>query len=339
MKSAQVSELNEDQWDLFAEMLNEINVKYYSEDNADTIDRDKNKSEVISDLELLKNDLANHFLVFDNGKAAGWYARRLLGSEANFIFDSIYNEIPDDFLLTVFKGLIEFMYETKKDFIYTSSKDTRIINAMLDSGATVTDKAVYSRIMKEDIDTDNLLAIVKSESGKIKYRLVLFNSVTDEIFDRYLDLYNEVRVDMNYFNPEKKIIKNRDRESLKNKLKYDKGPGDEMYMYMLFDGDEIAAFSSVYIREHKKNVIDHGGGLTAVSRKYRGQNLAKFLKAKMYLLMFEKFPDFEYIMTDTYPWNKYMYSINQEMGFVPFQEYLELKITKESLINFVCKET
>jgi len=140
---------------------------------------------------------------------------------------------------------------------------------------------------------------------------------------------------MNFYNPEKRIISKRSKESLLTKLKYDKGPKDRMYMYMLFDGDNIAAFSSLYIREENKNIIDHGGGLTTVSRNYRGQNLARFLKAKLYLKMLDEFPHFDYIKTDTYPWNKYMYRINEEMGFKPFKEYSEFKISKATLENSI----
>lgn len=335
MKAIQARDLKDSQWELFADLLNELNARYSKDKNAKPVEAKKNKSEVLSDLELLNNDLANHYIIFDKGKAAGWYARRLLGTQANFVFDALYDEIPAEFLKPVFSDLIKFISDTDKNYIYTSSKDSRIINAMIKSGAVISDKAVYSGLMRKNIDRDNLNSIISSISDKISYRLELYNEVTEDIFERYLNLYNEVRADMNFFNPEKPEIKKRSRESLKIKLKYDKGPRDQMYMYVLFDGEEIAAFCSVYIRDENRNVIDHCGGLTAVNRKYRGQNLAKFLKAKMYLKMFEAYPDFEYIRTDTYPWNEYMYRINQEMGFVPIEEYTELKISKESLKNFI----
>ena len=331
MYAIQAGELTEEQWEMYSTLLKEINLKYYPDEKV--MNWENNKKEILGHLELLKNDLVNYYLIFDDGNPVGWIARRILGSEANFMFDALYDEIPDDFLQTVFKELVKFLSQTNKDMIYTSAHDKRIINLMINSGAINTDTMVYSRLMRDELAVDKLNTVVNSVSDKINYKLVLYNEVTDEIIGRYLDLYNDSRIDMNFYNPERKIIFKRDKESLLTKLKYDKGPNDKMYMYMLFDGDNIAAFSSLYIREENKNIIDHGGGLTTVNRIYRGQNLAKFLKAKLYLKMMEEFPDFEYIMTDTYPWNKYMYRINEEMGFKPFKEYSELKISKEVLEN------
>jgi len=331
MYAIQAGELTEEQWEMYSTLLKEINLKYYPDEKV--MNWENNKKEILGHLELLKNDLVNYYLIFDDGNPVGWIARRILGSEANFMFDALYDEIPDDFLQTVFKELVKFLSQTNKDMIYTSAHDKRIINLMINSGAINTDTMVYSRLMRDELAVDKLNTVVNSVSDKINYKLVLYNEVTDEIIGRYLDLYNDSRIDMNFYNPERKIIFKRDKESLLTKLKYDKGPNDKMYMYMLFDGDNIAAFSSLYIREENKNIIDHGGGLTTVNRIYRGQNLAKFLKAKLYLKMMEEFPDFEYIKTDTYPWNKYMYRINEEMGFKPFKEYSELKISKEVLEN------
>ncbi len=75
--------------------------------------------------------------------------------------------------------------------------------------------------------------------------------------------------------------------------------------------------------------IDHRGGLTAVGRNYRGEGIAKFLKANMYLKMLELYTDFEYIITDTYPWNKYMYKINEDMGFRPHKKICKFRFSKE----------
>ena len=51
----------------------------------------------------------------------------------------------------------------------------------------------------------------------------------------------------------------------------------------------------------------------------------------MYLKIQEDYPDFEQIFTDTYPWNKYMYRINEEFGFKPFQKGYTFRFTKEYL--------
>lgn len=109
--------------------------------------------------------------------------------------------------------------------------------------------------------------------------------------------------------------------------------GNPYYLYAMLDGKNLAAFSSVFVR-NKGKAIDHRGGLTAVGRNYRGEGLAKYLKANMYLKMLELYTDFEYIITDTYPWNKYMYRINEDMGFRPHKKICKFRFSKEFLKNF-----
>ena len=111
-----------------------------------------------------------------------------------------------------------------------------------------------------------------------------------------------------------------------------------MFVYMLMDDDNIAAFCSLFIRVENKHMVDQAGGLTTVGRNYRGQNLARFLKAKMYLKMLDEYPDFEFIRTDTYPWNKHMYRINEEMGFKPYEKYTEMKFKKSQIEKFLSEK-
>ena len=321
----------DEHWIAYAKLLNEINRKHYQEEAEKEIQWESFKRKVLNETEILKADHAKQFLVIDHGKAAGWYAQRLIGGEVNFCFDVPDDMVTDEFIKTIFDNLYEFLHFAGKENAHTDTSEKRISNSLIRHGAEETDKMIFSRICRNEIDILNLNSIMESVSSKLNLRLEFFDNVSDEIFDRYYEVYNEARVSMNEFNPHRKEVVKRSKENLRTKLRFDTGPEDKMFMYMLFDGDEIAAFSSLYVRKERPKVIDHGGGLTAVSGKYRGNNFAKFLKAKLYVKILNEYPDFEYIMTDTYPWNKYMYRINESMGFKPFKEFTEFRISKDKL--------
>ncbi len=51
----------------------------------------------------------------------------------------------------------------------------------------------------------------------------------------------------------------------------------------------------------------------------------------MYLKIREDYPNFRHALTDTYPWNKYMFKINEELGFKILCEGCIFKFTKENL--------
>lgn len=333
MKIINAKDMTEDQWNSYAQFDAELNRKFYPEDADKIKSRQELKKSILSDIELLREDLYEHYVFFEEEKVAGYFGIRLLGEGAEFSADTIYEIIPNSFIKTIIMSAKKYMIENNRSNINSYSRRKEVADALINSGGKITDKKIYSRIMRKDIDVNELRKLEKSLSEKIGYRLELYNTITEEILDRYVEIYNEARIDMNMYNPDNPVIVKRTREDVLKKLRWDKGPEDKMFMYMLFDDQKIAAFCSLFIREENKHMIDQAGGLTTVGRNYRGQNLAKYLKAKIYLKMLDEFPDFEFIRTDTYPWNKYMHRINEEMGFKAYEEYFEMKFNYDDMIG------
>ena len=324
MKLLQIKDLTDEQWDLYALFTDEFDKKHYPDEIKERTNPADLKKERLYDLEILKSDFLKTYLILDGGKAMGSFGIRLSGGDAEFMLQVIYDKIPDELIHKVFEIIKVFVSERGKKEIISYSNDKVTIKALEDSGGKVIDKKIFTRLMKSEIDKDELKKIIESVTEKINYKLIFFDTIPEELIDKYLPVYNDARKDMNQNNPNPVKFVLRTREDVINKLKWDKGPKDRMMVYMLFDNDNIAAFSSLFIRNESKRMIDHAGGLTTVARNYRGKNLARFLKVKLYLKVLEEYPDFDYIRTDTYPWNKYMYRINEEMGFKPYDEYSTL---------------
>ena len=329
MQTVEAKDMTDDQWISYAQFDAELNNKFYKVDSGKVKSWEELKRNIFSDLELLSDDFLCHYVFFENETAVGYLGIRLIGEEAEFVIDAIYKTLPDRFMNSVFEIVRKYLHEKNRTGIHSYSRRDGVINALIKAGGKIIDRKIYSRIMRKDINVSDLNKIVDTVTGKNGYKLVLYDTIHEEILDRYVDIYNEARMDMNQFNPNKPVITKRTREDVLKKLKWDKGPEDKMYMYMLFDNEKIAAFCSLFIRAENKHMIDQAGGLTTVGRNYRGQNLARFLKAKIYLKMLEEYPDFEFIRTDTYPWNKYMYRINEEMGFKPYEVYCEINYDKK----------
>jgi len=331
MKLISSDKFNDENWKDYANLLNEINRKHYPEEAEDDIMWEAKKSEVSNETELLKSDHAMQYLLINDEKAVGWYARRLIGGEAYFNFDILNENATDEALETIFDNLHEFLTFAEKETAFTDTCNRRICGTLINHGAEEIDKMIYSKLERDEIRKNFLNGIIDGVLLNKNLRTEFIDNVNEELFDRYYEVYNEARIAMNAFNPHRKGVSKRTKENLRTKLKFDKGPEDKMFMYMLFDGETIAAFSSLYVRKANPKVIDYSGGLTAVSEKYRGNGYAKFLKAKLYLKVLNDYPHFDYIRTDTYPWNKYMYKINEEMGFKPFKEFTEFRISKYKL--------
>jgi len=148
----------------------------------------------------------------------------------------------------------------------------------------------------------------------------------------FIIFMNDVSKDVNFYHPKKKTISEYTMNDLLARVQDMKDGKEPIYMYMLFDKNNIAAYCWVYIETiDNRPVIEHRGAFTSVGKNYRGKNLAKYLKAKMYLKIQEDYPDYEEILTDTYPWNKYMYRINEQFGFKPFKKGYTFRFAKEYL--------
>ena len=161
------------------------------------------------------------------------------------------------------------------------------------------------------------------------------NEFPVELYDEFSEIMNEIYQESVALSPNKFVLKTFTKERLINMIKEDKEEGDPMYMYVISDNNKIAAFCRVYVKkDYGKYFVQHCGGLTGVGKNYRGKGFAKYLKAKMYLKINEDYPDFKYALTDTRPWNKYMYRINEEFGFKPFERSLTFKFTKEIIMNY-----
>jgi len=233
----------------------------------------------------------------------------------------------------ILKSIYKIMDERNKDEAFYSTFNERQYLAIIETGAEVFEELMYSRLLKKDIDFSKLQIIIDSNKIAQSYELKLFHNIPEEIYDRFVNYMNEVIIDSNFFHPKKKVINEYTMSDLLervNDIKEDRCP---FYMYMLFDNNNIAGHCSAFVgMTDNIHWIDHiGAGFTSAGRNYRGKNLAKYLKAKMYMKIQEDYPDFQYIMTDTFPWNKYMYRINEQMGFTPFMKEYNFRFTKEHL--------
>ncbi len=328
--------LTDDQWKSYAQLCHEIDKKHAPGATINQVSWENLKNEILADLEFVwKQEFLTCYLLLENKEAVGWVGLYVWRKNAQFGFKALYDEVPNYVIKTVLEIALKYISERDKTEIYCVSKIEGVINSLTKAGAVILDSSIYTKLNKNDINEKELLKISESISAKINYELVLYNTIPEELQERFLEIHNEGKADMNQFNPNKIIFEKKNKADFFRKLKWDIGPDDKMYVYILLDNESIAASCTVFVKAKNKHIIDHVGGLTTVGRKYRGQNLAKFLKAKMYLKMIEEHPDFEFIKTDTYPWNKYMYKINEELGFKPYEKYTEMKFEKSEIEKFL----
>lgn len=350
MEAIEIKNLTNEQWDSYRNLIIDIKKKFREDciiDDGDwneyrdfysieNIELEKFKKDRLANTNERKIQFLNEYVVFNNDDAAAWVAHKVYDDKCEFLFETIHNDIPEEMIKTVLAIGKNFINKCEKDILHYWSFDKRKDNLFKNIGLEPSMEMFKTKLSKDDMDIQYWKELVGKNMNVSNLRLLFCNEIPEESYKNYVDFLNEVIIDKEFYNPDNSVPSKATIEGLIRKIEINREDDAPFYICLLYDGSEIAAVCSVWVeRSDKIPILNHNGGLTAVSRKHRGKNLAKYLKAKMYLKVIEDFSDVEYMLTDTYPWNKYMYKINEELGFKPYRVENNYEFTKEFLVNFL----
>ncbi|HMS64028.1 MAG TPA: hypothetical protein PKD83_02105 [Ignavibacteria bacterium] len=269
------------------------------------------------------------YVIFENEKPEGWIAFKVYDNKCEFMCELISDEINENIFRKLLILSSQYMEETNFECIsywtHNERKDSVCKKFGLEPGYTMH----ISKLSRDDMKLEYWREIVKSNKEAENFKLVFCHEIPEENYEEYVRFKNEINRDLKKSNPNGSMIPESTIDTLKERIQRDRDGDDPYYNYILFNGNEIAAYNSVYVEISEKTVLNHNGALTAVNQKYRGKNLAKYLKAKMYLKVLEDFKNIDAFYTDTYPENTYMYRINEELGFKQFRKEKNYIISKE----------
>ncbi|HMQ69387.1 MAG TPA: hypothetical protein PKA90_10235 [Ignavibacteria bacterium] len=314
--------ISDEQWKSIAVMEEFLKNEIYPHlrSGFDT-DWKKVKEKVFKNLKISDISFANNYYFFENDKAKISIEAYERKETLYFEFDYFGKTVPVEITELVFDKIREIMEEKHFEQAMFHTFEKRLYGSALKTNAEIYEESVTSILFKKDLDFKILEKIVSENIAANDFELKLYDMIPEELYERYIIYINEIYEDANEFHPKKEKPKKFSLNDLKVRAEDIKNDNLPYYLYVLFDRDNIAAFCAVFIdKADGKFFIEHRGGFTTTGRNYRGKGLARFLKAKMYLKINEDYPDFEYILTDTFPWNKYMYKVNEEFGFKPFQK-------------------
>lgn len=353
MKVINAKDMTDVQWISYIKLLRSIKEKF-NEDNYceydgweeyrnDHLKEESNWKEFrklkLETIESEMNQFLNEYsLIMENDEVVAWVAMKIANDEVDFLYDTIYDHIQPELIQTILKCVYDYIVERGKNFAYYATDKSRRSDPLKKINAEVYFEAAISKLSREDMNIKYWKDIVETNKFADNYDLEFHsdipeNVITEEMHDKYVDLINEYIIDKEFFNPSKHVPRKYTKENLIARIESEKNDTDLKYTYILFDKKEIAAFYTIYLMQNGKTVV--GGGITYVTRNYRGKNLGKYLKAKMYLKVIEDFPEIEYILSNTFPWNKFMHKINEDMGFKPFGIELKFIFSKEFLENYL----
>lgn len=325
-----ISETDNEMWNKYFILCQEISKKHYPAgyDSGKTIEKFREQ--------IRKNsvNLSFHkdFLVFENERPAAWFSLSKVENDLYFGFDVLADEVPKGILNNLYAGIYEEL--AGNDYGYAVNYVFRepLIKAFKDSGAFINEEILISRLEKKDMNESFYKEIAANDKLN-KCRLEFYTDIPAEHIEKFEALSQSAINDIASLNPNKAKMYPFTYEGWKKNIK---NFGSIVTVCLLFDNeDNIAGLTWVISYPNGLNTIQHNGGLTAVSQKYRGLGIARYLKANLYLKLLNENKDFKYVTTDTMPWNTFMFRINEEFGFKPHKRGCSFKLTKELLKNYL----
>lgn len=311
----------------------EINKRYYPESYKPGNTPEEFKKLILG---CAQGDVTyNSFVIFEDNDPLAWYDFSSSDGELYFGFDILSDHISGYVLRTILEKINGYMIENNfREIICGSFRDS-INNSLKEINAPVSEEMMRSKLDRVDMDVSFYEKIVK-ESELYNFNLLHCNQVPEVHLDKFVDCINVCFADMGAINPHRIEHIPLTAEDWKKDKLAQRNNGTTLEIYMLLDSkNEIAGICWVCVDSYRKEIIRHNGGLTAVMPKYRGLGISRFLKAHQYLRLLKENKDFRSILTDTMPWNKYMYKINEDFGFKPYKKGYCFKLTIEFIKNYL----
>jgi len=250
----------------------------------------------------------------------------------------MFDVIPGSLISLMLNSVYNIVCEKNLKSANYWSFDSRRIDVMKNINAEISEEFETYKLDRKDMSIEMYYSIIENAKLPGDFDLKLYNELPENLTDKFIEFENNLIEEINKLNPSELKIPLMKITDFSRQALYNKNIGVETLQYILLNEQgDIAANCSVLIDSKNKDTIRHMGGLTAVSKTHRGNGFGKFLKAKLYKLLLDENKDFKYILTDTMPWNSYMFRINNEFGFKPFKHGYTFKLSKEFLENYLNK--
>lgn len=335
MKTISITELTDAQWQKYFELNQNLNRKYAPDFyQADCLVEEFKKDKLKFHNESHPFNHAGYVIFNDDiTKAVAWFDYTNFGKTLGLNFDVESDVIDTEIFRIILPVVYEAMLKGDKDIAaHCWYFNERRINALKKLGAEIYDKHIMSRLYRKDMDINFYKKIIEKTKFGSEFSVKYFDKHPIDLIPGFVDMINDMNKDIMQLNPHNIEILEQTEDDIKRYIK--NFSEFRMHMLMIFDGNgEIAAMSELYENVYGGKKLWHG--MTAVVKKYRGREFGKFLKVSLYVKALEENIDFDFIQTDTMPWNKYMYRINEELGFKKYKEGFEFKLTKEFLENYL----
>ncbi|HMT11246.1 MAG TPA: hypothetical protein PKA39_06440 [Ignavibacteria bacterium] len=319
-----VKYITESEWHEYFEMSQELNEKYYPERFNKNKTLDEFRTKVLHSFNNVK--CYDNYLVKIDDSPIGWFYITTWG-EVLYVGLYVNEDVIDDFL---FKEVLTIVYGLMKEMnyneLFTSSYRKANIDLFIKQNAEITEEFVSSHLLKSEINVKQLTEITE-DFEMIGKELIYCKQIDERFIESYLECFNLAFIDL--MNLNRTIFKY--EPFTKEQLISNQNSGSDKRIILLLDkAKNVVGFSELYyIKERKLFSCD--SGFTAVHPVHRGNGIAKYLKAKLYLNLLNEEIEFDRVNTNTLEYNKYINRINCELGFKEYRRGYSFRLTKETI--------
>jgi len=325
----------DDCWKRYNNLLDQLTDKYNTRAPKTTWQQTKERT-----LSLGKaGQIFLRFVVNDDTGMVAWVVLRVVNPEtsrmrAYFNYDSVYDQIPDDFARAIAPAIIAGLGKyglSVGHFASTSQRKSGLAHLW---GATRLNRLVRYVLNRAEANVDLMNKwLDRVPRANSDLRLEFFNPVPEKYIVRHTELFNRF---VNEMPTEREVVIpfHMDIDEVRRQAEWRAKNNKSVYTYALFDQDDtMVAHSNAFLDGH--DVRDVYQGMTGVDKPYRGRGLSKLLKAVLFMKVGKDFPGNETMTTDMRARNEPIQRVNKQMGYVLESNGDEWEISLDALRQFI----
>ena len=326
MRVDSIQKLSDDQWKAYFSFFNKVTERYMPRDWV--ADWQTFKTRRLANLDILPS---REILVWDKETPIAWLRMEKVTGRCYFDWNTSQSPLSPELAQIIKKHLGEFLDWQKEESISIETGNSCMVELSSHLKVNVINRRFFFEFHTEKADWDEIsLKVNTFELKNPNLSFSLFKDRPDEILDEYIELYNIVSLSIPRKDESGEPYRSWPADKLRKLNESNQKTGNTTYTGVLRNKEgKMVGLTDLNINKNQTDRLYQG--MTGVHPDYRRRRLGEWLKLAMLEQVFNDFPNFKIIDTDSNALNIPMHKLNMKIGFEKTSEGGEYKIQRQDL--------
>ena len=321
-----IQKLSDGQWKAYYSFFNQITQRYMPRDWV--ADWQTFKTRRLANLDILPSQ---EILIWKQENPIAWIRMEKVTGRCYFDWNTSLSPLPTELVEIIKIQLREFLDWQDEENISIETGNVSMAELAIHLKANIINRRYFFEFHAGKADLLNISQKVNAfETQNPTLSFSLHKDRPDEILDEYIELYNIVSLSIPRKDESGEAYRSWPAEKLRKLNESNQKTGNTTYTGVLRNEQgKMVGLTDLNINTNQTDRMYQG--MTGVHPDYRRHRLGEWLKLAMLERVFNDFPRFKIIDTDSNALNIPMHKLNMKIGFEKTAEGGEFEILLKNL--------